>query len=112
MLSLSVSFVFFFKQKTAYEMRISDWSSDVCSSDLDAPMPGLGAAPAAMAQSTKTARACTNGLDCDQGMSWGLRWMDWGETGQCADSDCSAVIICLRCSGSRTRDSVLLVPGR
>src|SRR3546814_19826145 len=26
---------FFFKQKTAYEMRISDWSSDVCSSDLD-----------------------------------------------------------------------------
>src|SRR3546814_9212109 len=27
-------FCFFFKQKTAYEMRISDWSSDVCSSDL------------------------------------------------------------------------------
>src|SRR3546814_5067981 len=33
--------VFFFKQKTAYEMRISDWSSDVCSSDL---IPGDGAA--------------------------------------------------------------------
>src|SRR3546814_4412777 len=29
-----LSLVFFFKQKTAYEMRISDWSSDVCSSDL------------------------------------------------------------------------------
>src|SRR3546814_20767178 len=29
--------VFFFKQKTAYELRISDWSSDVCSSDLRAP---------------------------------------------------------------------------
>src|SRR3546814_6187406 len=29
-----VGYVFFFKQKTAYEMRISDWSSDVCSSDL------------------------------------------------------------------------------
>src|SRR3546814_7341267 len=28
---------FFFKQKTAYDMRISDWSSDVCSSDLKAP---------------------------------------------------------------------------
>src|SRR3546814_1918999 len=28
---------FFFKQKTAYEMRISDWSSDVCSSDLNHP---------------------------------------------------------------------------
>src|SRR3546814_14448426 len=33
---------FFFKQKTAYEMRISDWSSDVCSSDL--PHPALKAA--------------------------------------------------------------------
>src|SRR3546814_10581663 len=30
---------FFFKQKTAYEMRISDWSSDVCSSDLVDPIP-------------------------------------------------------------------------
>src|SRR3546814_6444176 len=29
---------FFFKQKTAYEMRISDWSSDVCSSDLAATL--------------------------------------------------------------------------
>src|SRR3546814_13556651 len=29
-----IVFCFFFKQKTAYEMRISDWSSDVCSSDL------------------------------------------------------------------------------
>src|SRR3546814_15331347 len=33
MCSISLLF-FFFKQKTAYEMRISDWSSDVCSSDL------------------------------------------------------------------------------
>src|SRR3546814_2041594 len=32
--SLVLCGVFFFKQKTAYEMRISDWSSDVCSSDL------------------------------------------------------------------------------
>src|SRR3546814_14192375 len=31
---LLLSYFFFFKQKTAYEMRISDWSSDVCSSDL------------------------------------------------------------------------------
>src|SRR3546814_5081207 len=30
----------FFKQKTAYEMRISDWSSDVCSSDLPTPRAG------------------------------------------------------------------------
>src|SRR3546814_7560074 len=31
--------IFFFKQKTAYEMRISDWSSDVCSSDLQRGHP-------------------------------------------------------------------------
>src|SRR3546814_15909250 len=39
-------FFFFFKQKTAYEMRISDWSSDVCSSDLPTgckfPVDGYG----------------------------------------------------------------------
>src|SRR3546814_7841299 len=34
---LLLSCFFFFKQKTAYEMRISDWSSDVCSSDLGGP---------------------------------------------------------------------------
>src|SRR3546814_7145051 len=44
---MSVYFVlvflfFFFKQKTAYEMRISDWSSDVCSSDLLAGSLVLG----------------------------------------------------------------------
>src|SRR3546814_6696121 len=33
-------FLFFFKQKTAYDMRISDWSSDVCSSDLVIVRPG------------------------------------------------------------------------
>src|SRR3546814_5332113 len=33
--------IFFFKQKTAYEMRISDWSSDVCSSDLVCPIAFL-----------------------------------------------------------------------
>src|SRR3546814_4344615 len=32
--------LFFFKQKTAYELRISDWSSDVCSSDLARPDAG------------------------------------------------------------------------
>src|SRR3546814_19116028 len=39
-------FRFFFKQKTAYERRISDWSSDVCSSDLEEILhcrPGAGA---------------------------------------------------------------------
>src|SRR3546814_3178678 len=34
-------FIFFFKQKTAYDMRISDWSSEVCSSDLPEPVDVL-----------------------------------------------------------------------
>src|SRR3546814_7077813 len=34
---VGLCYFFFFKQKTAYEMRISDWSSDVCSSDLSSP---------------------------------------------------------------------------
>src|SRR3546814_20282004 len=41
-------FFFFFKQKTAYEMRISDWSSDVCSSDLT-DLSLVGQAPAGTA---------------------------------------------------------------
>src|SRR3546814_9901850 len=66
-----LSFVFFFfKQKTAYEMRISDWSSDVCSSDLcgrragylsgDLPAPdygGAGATGAAAVFRTAAGRA-------------------------------------------------------
>src|SRR3546814_2017846 len=41
---VSFVFCFFFKQKTAYEMRISDWSSDVCSSDLGRGADELAAA--------------------------------------------------------------------
>src|SRR3546814_21013397 len=37
--------MFFFKQKTAYEMRSSDWSSDVCSSDLPDLAPRIGRRP-------------------------------------------------------------------
>src|SRR3546814_5857796 len=48
-----ICYFFFCKQKTAYEMRISDWSSDVCSSDLTGPRHG--AAPAA--------RESVDGLD-------------------------------------------------
>src|SRR3546814_6526284 len=46
-LRLCSCFFFFFKQKTAYEMRISDWSSDVCSSDLgrEAAHGRLGRSP-------------------------------------------------------------------
>src|SRR3546814_9520957 len=46
MICLFIIFVFlFFKQKTAYEMRISDWSSDVCSSDLPQIMGQLPVLP-------------------------------------------------------------------
>src|SRR3546814_5439154 len=41
---------FFFKEKTAYEMRISDWSSDVCSSDLIHQQAGRAGAEAALDQ--------------------------------------------------------------
>src|SRR3546814_4634056 len=40
---------FFFKQKTAYELRISDWSSDVCSSDLFRQIKTVGRQAAAIA---------------------------------------------------------------
>src|SRR3546814_19469987 len=54
------SLIFFFKQKTAYEMRISDWSSDVCSSDLRDEMNGMImmpiTTPAASADSELTLR--------------------------------------------------------
>src|SRR3546814_13770247 len=54
-------FFFFFKQKTAYEMRISDWSSDVCSSDLGA---GFIVTPA---------EAHTLGLGNDSGLAEHIR---------------------------------------
>src|SRR3546814_4546419 len=52
---------FFFKQKTAYEMRISDWSSDVCSSDLsrdyEAPKCGSVPGPPALADDRRPPRS-------------------------------------------------------
>src|SRR3546814_8733928 len=56
----SVLFVFFFKQKTAYEMRISDWSSDVCSSDLFKSIEKTGA------NSYRVTETCSEG-----GAAWG-----------------------------------------
>src|SRR3546814_7532580 len=53
-------FVFFFKQKTAYEMRISDWSSDVCSSDLTMGR-GLGWFPVCTLKSGQLVPRCCKG---------------------------------------------------
>src|SRR3546814_8402871 len=49
---------FFFKQKTAYEMRISDWSLDVCSSDLsEAPRARAAKSPSEAPSSRSTSEA-------------------------------------------------------
>src|SRR3546814_15622280 len=66
---------FFFNQKTAYDLRISDWSSDVCSSDLDAASLAPGAATAVIVTTLPgvvtnrhrvevTPLFPTSGLDC------------------------------------------------
>src|SRR3546814_4025857 len=69
-------FVFFFKQKTAYEMRISDWSSDVCSSDLGELAAGRpGADPQyriGLGARTVQARRALLSLHPDQGTEYEL----------------------------------------
>src|SRR3546814_2817619 len=64
---LVTSCVFFFKQKTAYEMRISDWSSDVCSSDL-AIAPTYAAILTALY--SKRPHNALLGLTATPGRSW------------------------------------------
>src|SRR3546814_3307953 len=54
---MMLCFFFFFKQKTAYEMRISDWSSDVCSSDLFDPCTNIAAAGAVLSGNYHSVRA-------------------------------------------------------
>src|SRR3546814_10300896 len=74
--------VFFFKQKTAYEMRISDWSSDVCSSDLD-----VGAVVVVSARST----VCSPSAEVEQAPRQRIRtatsnaagWLVSGGRGPC-----------------------------
>src|SRR3546814_2704995 len=56
--------IFFFKQKTAYEMRISDWSSDVCSSDLAV---GQRAQPCKLAAAFFDLRSRPAQQACNQG---------------------------------------------
>src|SRR3546814_15573486 len=66
-----VSDFFFFKQKTAYEMRISDWSSDVCSSDL-----GHAVHDNAIQSFVLIDRLETWDADSGTGLEWkGLGWV-------------------------------------
>src|SRR3546814_12142404 len=64
---------FFFKQKTAYEMRISDWSSDVCSSDLKVVdgAPTFMSAPMVLPRSTAVTEAELAGAGAGSGIGAG-----------------------------------------
>src|SRR3546814_13190077 len=64
--------VFFFKQKTAYEMRISDWSSDVCSSDLVDAVAARGGDRAAIGRMADVPVAGAGRIDLDAAVEPGL----------------------------------------
>src|SRR3546814_1840656 len=84
-------FIFVFKQKTAYEMRISDWSSDVCSSDLRSASVTLSASCDAkwkvrrMSAIVGFSRAFTETLEQD----WQQNERQQGGGDQTADHDSS-----------------------
>src|SRR3546814_8565458 len=98
-----VVFCFFFKQKTAYEMRISDWSSDVCSSDL-LEMKGYGPP----VDESEFYRLTAFGADCHSGIAPvecvriaikpTLRWSFW-----CRVRTVFRGARCRFCSGGRCR---------
>src|SRR3546814_2763682 len=67
-----ISIFFFFKQKTAYEMRISDWSSDVCSSDLR--RRGGGRAPPDTASVDRGLSLLGASLLATVALGWGITW--------------------------------------
>src|SRR3546814_3907345 len=56
-------FFFFFKQKTAYEMRISDWSSDVCSSDLTSFSPSSNESAPLATRAENSPRECPAAIE-------------------------------------------------
>src|SRR3546814_3320942 len=71
--SMMIVFFFFFKQKTAYEMRISDWISDVCSSDLivgGIGMAAWGLLPRNLAQHIAASSKLTISAPEDAPLSW------------------------------------------
>src|SRR3546814_5279679 len=82
---MSSVYFFFFKQKTAYEMRISDWSSDVCSSDLSGG--GAGSAPSML---PTPCRAHTGYLP-----SLATRF-PWLSAGTITDENTAAFQVCIR----------------
>src|SRR3546814_5695643 len=86
-------YFFFFKRKTAYEMRISDWSSDVCSSDL-----GLARRP--FVQAGKTAALDQRTLAAlRESFQVHARRKRAARTGQDADADVVAAVQLIQCRG-------------
>src|SRR3546814_5171795 len=77
-----VWYFFFFKQKTAYEMRISDWSSDVCSSDLQQVGLALAIQCGGQPQAVAVAVSRRVGFAVDDSVSLRLRIvpMDGGQS--------------------------------
>src|SRR3546814_8965215 len=76
-------YIFFFKQKTAYEMRISDWSSDVCSSDLvQCAGRDLHGVPLAVAVHDATLEQVGDGGEPDMGMRPHVHALSGGELGR------------------------------
>src|SRR3546814_6388201 len=73
---------FFFKQKTAYEMRISDWSSDVCSSDLRRPnrQRCAGVTHHGFRGESDTNKGCGAGLDNGKEADGDASWVRCGCT--------------------------------
>src|SRR3546814_1439395 len=70
---LCVLLFLFFKQKTAYEMRISDWSSDVCSSDLSASDDAGDAGRESPGQAARTVSRKVSTALCSSTVCW-LSW--------------------------------------
>src|SRR3546814_7241340 len=88
-------FFFFFKQKTAYEMRIIDWSSDVCSSDLLRPVRRIASRPVASASGRARGTAGRAGVP-DRLFGRRDRDADPGGAGVARDAARAAVMGCGR----------------
>src|SRR3546814_21068921 len=110
---------FFFKQKTAYEMRISDWSSDVCSSDLRRTRNPASASCHAASEPARPPpmmwMSCVMSLSVDLcSMARALRWYGVGLKRHCERSE--AIQSGLRLSGllrfARNDDDRLPALGR
>src|SRR3546814_6033747 len=68
-----LSILVFSKHKTAYEMRISDWSSDVCSSDLDPHTAEVGPARVEIVKPYEEIRLWADPASCELGMDLTFR---------------------------------------